>query len=212
LHPDRSLSTTSSAEPGRVSYKALGSLDQPEFVQFSTPVFQEDTEITGHIVAHLNVSVDPEISTSAGENDIDLFLTLRYISSDGTEVHYTGTAGDPIPLAKGWLRVSLRKVNDKHPKHRDYLPYRDYFSADVQEVKGGAIYGVDVEIWPTNVIAEKGGKIVFEVSSGDTQGSGIFQHTSETDRPKSRFAGMNHLHFGEGLENYVTLPIIPSKE
>jgi hypothetical protein len=31
------------------------------------------------------------------------------------------------------------------------------------------------------------------------------------DRPKSKFAGANHVHFGEGLENYVTLPIIPEK-
>jgi hypothetical protein len=60
-------------------------------------------------------------------------------------------------------------------------------------------------------VVEKGGKIVFEVSSGDTQGSGIFSHDSETDRPKERFAGMNRICFGEGAENYVTLPVIPPK-
>lgn len=212
LNTDGSLSLSSSETAGKVSYKALGSLEKPEFVQFSTPGFQEDTEITGHVTAHLNISMTPEEASSSDPRDIDLFLTLRYIAPTGEEVHYTGTAGDPIPLAKGWLRVSLRKVNEKHPKHREYLPYRDYFSTDVEEVKAGEVYTVDVEIWPTNVIAEKGGKIVFEVSSGDTQGSGIFQHSSESDRPRSKFAGMNHIHFGDGRENYVTLPIIPAKD
>jgi len=146
---------------------------------------------------------------SSDEKDIDLFLTLRYIAPDGKEVYYTGTAGDPIPLTKGWLRVSLRKIHAENPKNRSYLPYREYFKGDVQEVKAGEVYAADVEIWPTNVVAEKGGRLVFEVASGDTQGCGIFQHKSDTDRPKSKFAGGNHVHFGEGLENYITLPIIP---
>ncbi len=73
------------------------------------------------------------------------------------------------------------------------------------------MYTVDLEIWPTNVIAEKGGRIVFEVSSGDTQGSGIFQQMSEIDRSRSTFADKNNIHFGPGLENYVVLPIIPKK-
>jgi hypothetical protein len=30
-------------------------------------------------------------------------------------------------------------------------------------------------------------------------------------RPPSKFAGENHIHFGEGLDNYVTLPVIPPK-
>ncbi|KAL3422096.1 x-pro dipeptidyl-peptidase (s15 family) protein [Phlyctema vagabunda] len=209
LAPDGTLSTKSSSSSGKKSYQALGTLEKPSLVQFSTAPFEQDTEFTGHIVAHLNVSVTPE-AVSEG-NDIDLFLTLRYISPDGVEVHYTGTAGDPIPLAKGWLRVSLRKTDPNHPKHRSYLPYRQYFKSDVQSVEVDKVYGVDVEIWPTNVIAEKGGKLVFEVASGDTQGSGIFQHGCETDRSHNKFAGTNHIHFGDGLENYVTLPIIPSK-
>jgi predicted acyl esterase len=212
LNADDTLSTLPTNVPGKKSYKALGSLEKPELVQFSTPAFEEDTEITGHVVAHLNISMSPEDVASIDSKDIDLFLTLRYISPNGEEVHYTGTAGDPIPLAKGWLRLSLRSVNSQHPKHRPYLPYREYLSTDVQEVKPGEVYSVDVEIWPTNVIAEKGGKIVFEVASGDTQGSGIFQHTSKSDRPESKFGGMNHIHFGDGLHNYVTLPIIPAAD
>ncbi|KAI1337459.1 X-Pro dipeptidyl-peptidase C-terminal non-catalytic domain-containing protein [Xylariaceae sp. FL0016] len=210
LTSDQSLTTSKpAADKKELSYPALGTLKEPKVVQFTTPAFEEETEITGHIVAHLNVSMTPE--EAAGDKDIDLFVTLRHLDPEGKEVYYTGTAGDPIPLCKGWLRVSMRKVHDENPKHEPWMPYREYLSTDVQEVKPGEVYGVDVELWPSNVVLEKGSKVIFEVSSGDTQGSGIFQHISPTDRPKEKFGGQNHIHFGEGLENYVVLPVIPPK-
>lgn len=183
LTPEMNLSTSVQAtSSSTISYEALGCLQAPKLVQFTSAPFEADTEITGHITAHLNVSMTPDSASTASEKDIDIFLTLRYISPFGNEVYYTGTAGDPVPLAKGWLRVSLRKVAINHPNHRLYQPYREYRSIDVQEVKPNVAYAVDVEIWPTNVVAEKGGRIVLEVASGDTQGSGIFTHTNEKDR------------------------------
>lgn len=213
LTPSQSLekSSPSVSRPHKLSYKALGTLRDPELLQFTTPPFDYETEITGHIVAHLNVSLSPHASGPT-PSDIDLFLTFRYISPEGNEVFYTGTAGDPVPLTKGWLRVSLRKTNPGHPKARPYLPWRDYFSTDVQPVIPGDVYAVDVEVWPTNVIVEKGGRIVFEVSSGDTQGSGIFTHDDPVDRSEERFAGINYLHFAPLMENWVTLPIIPPRQ
>ncbi|KAK0719814.1 X-Pro dipeptidyl-peptidase C-terminal non-catalytic domain-containing protein [Lasiosphaeris hirsuta] len=223
LAPDLTLAKTKppGSEPIKVGYRALGNLDNPQVVHFTSTPFEEETEITGHIVAHLNVSVMPD--NPENETDIDLFLTLRHFDSAGKEIFYTGTAGDPVPLCKGWLRVSNRMVHDENPKHRPWLPHREYLSSDVLSVVGEGVYNVDVELWPTNVVIDQGGKIVLEVSSGDTQGSGIFQHNSETDRthnagqqltpasPASKFAGHNYLHFGEGLESYVTLPVIPPK-
>jgi predicted acyl esterase len=169
------------SSPTRVTYRALGTLKDPQLVQFSTPPFESETEITGHPSAHLNVSVTADPAGSIPQ-DIDLFVTLRIISSEDKEIFYTGTAGDPVPLTKGWLRVSFRKTNPDHPKARLYAPYREYLSTDVRPVIPGEVYGVDVEIWPTNVVVEKGSRIVFEVSSGDTQGSGLFLHNSPTDR------------------------------
>lgn len=182
LTPDLSLTqriSTSASASAKVSYKALGRLDDTQAMQFTTPPFETETEITGHPVARLNVSTAPD---GDSDTDIDLFLTLRHIDPAGNEVFYTGTAGDPVPLCKGWLRVSNRRVHDKSAKHRLWLPYREYFSTDVQPVKPGEVYAVDVEIWPTNVIVDKGGRLVLEVSSGDTQGCGIFQHVSKVDR------------------------------
>ncbi|PIG87420.1 hypothetical protein AARAC_007457 [Aspergillus arachidicola] len=86
---------------------------------------------------------------------------------------------------------------------------REYRSSDVLPVENGVIYECDFELWPTNVVVEAGGWLVFKVSSVDTEGAGLFKHISPTDRPLSKFEGTNYIHFGEGHENYIVLPIIP---
>ncbi|KAI4767705.1 alpha/beta-hydrolase [Aureobasidium sp. EXF-3400] len=191
--------------PSKLGYKALGVMDQPQMLQFSTSGFEQETEITGHITAHLNVSVSPE--GGIVPTDIDLFLTLRHFSAEGKEIFYTGTGGDNVPLCKGWLRVSLRKVNSQHARHRSYLPYRDYFSSDVLPVIPREIYPVDVEVWPTNVILEKGERLVLDVASGDTQGKLPRMSAKSPEKLKGR----NFIHFSAERLNFITLPIIPPK-
>lgn len=181
LGADAQLHSEENDNSGIISYPALGNIQHQQFVQFTTDPLEEETEITGHAVAHLNVSATQDTHGNT-PTDIDLFVTLRYIGPDGKEVHYTGTVGDPVPLAKGWLRVSLRRVNKEHPNHREWLPHRDYTSKDVLPVAAGEVYPVDVEIWPTNVVAERGGRIILEIASGDTQGAGIFLHDDAKDR------------------------------
>ncbi|ETI20136.1 hypothetical protein G647_08170 [Cladophialophora carrionii CBS 160.54] len=170
----------------------------------------DETEFTGHIVAHLNVSVsavDPNITPS----DIDLFLTVRHLNPEGKEILYTGTVGDPVPVTKGWLRASLRKVNEDSPRHHAWHPHREYLSSDHAPLVPGEIYPVDVEIWPTNVVLQKSDRLVFEVSSGDTQSAGLFEHTSKEDHAEAILKGMNHIHFGEQHENWLLMPLIPPR-
>ena len=96
LSPDMTLSSSAPTvrEEQKVSYKALGKLDNPQLVQFTTPEFEAETEITGHLVAHLAVSASKGSTELATEpSDVDVFLTMRHISPEGKEVFYTGTAG-----------------------------------------------------------------------------------------------------------------------
>ncbi|KAJ9617555.1 hypothetical protein H2204_013686 [Knufia peltigerae] len=196
-----------------VTYEAPGSLAEAKSVHFTTGPFAQETEITGHVVVRLNVSASPPstVDTTAVPSEIDVFVTLRHLDGEGEEIFYTGTVGDPVPVAKGWLRVSLRRTAVSDPRHRPWHPHREYLSTDVQPVVPGTVYGVDVEVWPTNVVVSEGHRLVLEISSGDTQGAGLFEHSSEVDRPRDRLLGHNHIHFGPGLENYVLLPVIPPR-
>lgn len=198
-------------EFGKLSYQAPSGLREQHKLQFTTAPFKEDIEITGHITAHLNVSASAISDNDSQPSEIDLFLTIRHLDKSGKEVFYTGSDGDPVPVCKGWLRVSLRRVNEKSTRHMPWQPHREYRSTDVQPVIAGEIYGVDVELWPTSCVFTPGEVLVFEVSSGDTQGAGRFEHNSPVDRPVQKFQGLNHIHFGVGLENFVQLPVIPTK-
>lgn len=72
------------------------------------------------------------------------------------------------------------------------------------------IYEVDIDVWPTSVVISPGHRLLFEVSSGDTDGSGLFLHQDPVDRDKKRLSGLNHIHFGNGRHNFIQLPIIPT--
>lgn len=170
-----------SAIEDKLGYKALGTLENPQLIMFTTPPFELETELTGHMVAHLNVSVEAD-PLGPVPSEIDLFLSVRHLSKSGKEINYTGTLGGPIGVTKGWLRVSLRKTNPEHHLHRPYLPRREYRSVDQLPVIPNEVYAVDVELWPTNVVLEKGEQLQFEISSGDTFGVEISVHTYPADR------------------------------
>ena len=108
--------------------------------------------------------------------------------------------------------MSLRKIvsSDADPLSA-VMPIRDYLSTDVQPVSIGSIYTTDVEIWPTNVVLARGDTLSFEVASSDTQGCGTFVHDHPDDRPFERLCGWNHIHLGPQFENFLRLPIIPSR-
>jgi len=69
-----------------------------------------------------------------------------------------------FPLVAGWLRGSLRAIAGTDPRHRDYLPRRNYSSADVSYLEPDMVYEMLIELWPTAVKVSAGGSIVFEVN------------------------------------------------
>ncbi|ORY90085.1 X-Pro dipeptidyl-peptidase protein [Leucosporidium creatinivorum] len=197
------LALQPSEEETTVELQALGKSD-PVQLAFT---FDQETEIAGHPLASLVVSVEKREDGSAPK-DVDLFITLRHFDAEGKEVFYTGTAGDPVPLCKGFLRASLRAIDETNPRHRDYLPHRNFESKDVSFLEPNQLYTLIVELWPTAVVVSPGGKIVFEIATGDTQGCGIFFHNDPSDRDESTFGGKNVFHLGGKHESWVQLPIV----
>lgn len=170
----RSVLSYDAGDSSSIGFKVL---------EFKMPPVESEMEVTGHVLAHLAVSVDSSVSPPPEDLDLDLFLTLRHFTAAGREVSYTGSSGDAVPVTRGWLRTSMRKVNTQSPYHRSYLPRREYRSVDVQPVKSGVVYECDVELWPTNVVLEKGGWLLLQISSEDTEpGVGLFKHNSSSDR------------------------------
>jgi uncharacterized protein len=161
-------------------------------IALQTPPLPADLEITGPLMASLWVS-------SATE-DMDLFLTLRNFDTDGNEVMETGQQGAPVPVAKGWLRVSHRELDPDLS-----LPYRPYHAHKRRlYLKPGEIVEVQVEIWPTSMVFKKGHRIRLDVQPRDGAGSaGYLHYHADYNR------GTNTVYAGGDKASYLLLPVIP---
>jgi uncharacterized protein len=163
-------------------------------ISLETPPLERDTEVTGPVAASFWVSSETE--------DMDLFLTLRHFDAVGNEVMETGQQGTPVPVAKGWLRVSHRELDEKLS-----LPYRPYHKHQRRLfLKPGEIVQVQVEIWPTCMVFKKGHRIRLDISPRDDVGSQGYMHYHADYN-----TGSNTIYAGGDKESYLLLPIIPPK-
>lgn len=193
----------------QVSFRALG-----DGLTFISSPFADRTEITGPIAARLNIS--------SSTTDADLFLVLRLFTPDFKEVTFSGALDPHTPIGQGWLRASHRKVDPEKS-----LPYRPWHTHDeVMPLEPGAVYPLDIEIWPTCIVVPQGYRLGISVRGRDYvypggvddglsnmknkfTGCGPFLHDDPRDRPISIFGGETTVHFGPNYENFVLLPIIP---
>ncbi|KAH8648745.1 peptidase S15 [Tricladium varicosporioides] len=202
---EKVLSWSPPAYPNEITFDALGTP-----ITFISSPLENETELTGPLSA--------KIFVSSSTTDADLFLTLQAFSPEGKEVEFQGTVDPHTPLAQGWLRASHRKLDLTRS-----TPYRPYHSHDeIQPLKPGTIYELDVEIWPTCIILPPGFCLALQVSGHDferppsddpneawmSRGSGPWLHTNQIDRPASIFGGKTTIHTGPGALSSLTLPII----
>jgi uncharacterized protein len=191
------------------TYAALG-----DGVTFLGGPLEAETEITGPIAAKLYVSSETR--------DADLFLIVRLFAPDLKEVTFQGALDPHTPIAQGWLRASHRKLDRELTR-----PERPYHTHDeVQPLTPGEVVEVDVEIWPTCIVAPAGHRIALTVRGRDYEypggagaglgtfaptfsGVGPFKHDDPRDRPPEVFGRRVTLHCGPARPAHLLLPIIP---
>ena len=163
-------------------------------ISLETPPLPQDVEITGPLAASFWVSSSTE--------DMDLFLTLRNFDANGSEVLETGQQGTPVPVAKGWLRVSHRELDPELT-----LPCRPYHKHTRRlYLTPGEIVRVDVEIRSTSMVFKKGHRIRLDVQPRDGAGSQSYMHYHADYN-----TGTNTIYAGCEYESYLLLPVIPAR-
>lgn len=122
----------------------------------------------------------------AAPADIDVFLALRKINVEGKEVLFSASSGSPTPVTFGWVRASHRTLTSRpYPEFKDGelpFPTLSHLRGDAKDVENGQIYDLECELWPTELVIEKGERLVFEVSPKDPEGTGFFACNDPTDR------------------------------
>ena len=166
-----SLSLSSQNSDAQAAYEGnQDAADDDARLVFALAPFEETTEFTGPAALKLWVS--------STVDDADLFVIVRKLGADGTEVRFPAQSGPSIPAAVGWLRVSHRKLDLNRS-----TPERPYHTHDeLRKIEPGEIVPVEVEIWPTSVVFEPGERLVLEVASRDDPGMTPFLHTHPADR------------------------------
>ncbi len=162
-------------------------------IALETPPLAADTEVTGPLAAVLFVSSSTE--------EMDLFLTLRNFDPDGKEIMETGQQGAPVPVAKGWLRVSHRELDAE--LSRPWRPYHRHVRR--LYLKPGEIVRVEVEIWPTSMVFKKGHRIRLDVQPRDGVGSAAYMHYHADYN-----TGTNTVYAGGDKDSHLLLPVIPA--
>jgi predicted acyl esterase len=173
---------------------ALAGSLPPMGASFATDPLEEDTEVTGPVVLVLWVASSTE--------DMDIFATIRNIAPHGSDVFELGQQSQPVPVAKGWLRASHRKLDP-----RLSLPYRPYHAHIEREMLvPGTPVRVDVEIWPTSMVFKKGHRIRLDIQPRDGIGSAPYTHYAADYN-----SGTNTIFTGGARASYLMLPVIPRR-
>ncbi len=164
-------------------------------VTFETAPFAEATEITGPVKLVLWVS--------SNVKDMDMFVTVRNIDADGNDVWEVGQQGQKVPVAKGWLRASHRKLDAKRS-----LPYRPFHAHNERWwLKPGEPVECEIEIWPMCMVFGKGHRLRLDVQPRDGAGSAPYTHYPAAYNT----GGTNTIHTGGKMASYLLLPLIPPK-
>src|SRR3954462_9644329 len=205
------LSRAPVKDDGKVSYQGLS-----EGVTFFLPPLEKATEITGPIAAKLHISSSPK--------DADFFLVVRAFDPNMKEVVFMGALDPHTPVAQGWLRASHRKLDPLRSK-----PWRPWHAhAERQPLEPGQVVPLDIELWPTSIVAPAGHRLALTVRGRDYEyakstgarlsnfrnelrGCGPFLHDDPRDRPRAVFGGRTTLHTGPQHPAYVMLPVIPQR-
>lgn len=167
--------------PGEPRKGDMTALDRAGLT-YTSPVFVEDTEITGYPVIHLWVT-----STA---RDGDFFAFLQDVDDSGTS----------RPISDGGLRASHRALS-KAPYENFELPYHRSFQSDTSPLPPTPtelVFGLT----PTSYLVKSGHRIRLTVTGAD---NGAAQTPIQTPPPTVSILRST------GYASYVTLPIIPPR-
>lgn len=161
---------------------------------FTSQPFTTEAEFTGPVKLKLWVR-----SSTA---DMDIFAVVRLLDPAGKDVTFTGSLGQPIAPALGWLRVSHRALDQE--KSTEFFPYHSHKS--IEPMTPGQLYEVDVEIRPTSVVVPANYRLAVTVQGKDWALPGRTAPDGHPGRDPAIFGGTNAVATGPEHISYLLLP------
>jgi putative CocE/NonD family hydrolase len=147
------------------------------------------------------------MTVSSTSHDMDIYVSIRVIDEAGREVDFTGFAtsgfGDrPIPLMKGWLKASHRRIDEE--RSTEYTVKHTHRKADHAPLVPNDEVEVEIELIPSTGLLRKGQRIRVDVQPYDGVAHGM-HHAYD---PAYHDGTLNSIHTGPSRLGYVQLPLI----
>ncbi len=164
------------------------------FVNFDY-TFRKETELTGYMKLRLFVE-------ARGHDDMDLFVTVKKLSTKGEELPILLFGTERHPGSWGKLRVSARHLDEK--ASTEWQPVHTHDR--VEKLKKGEIVPIDVEIWPISRIWHKGQKLRVQIAGKYIRDPWFEPLVWFPDNK-----GEHVIHTGGKYESYLLIPEIPPR-
>lgn len=188
LGADGQLLSEATAVPAAISYGATVG----EGARF-THRFDRATEITGPAALRVWMSTD------AGE-DMDIFVVLRKLDADGTEVGFWNLLQPNDVVTRGWVRASQRTLDPA--RSSELHPVLAYDGE--QPVPVGEPIRLDIELLPSSTLFEAGSTLVLDIGGQDLALNPMQQHLQLFN------AGNHTVHVGAEHPSALLLPVVES--
>lgn len=172
-------------------------------MSFKSDPLESNTEFGGHFTASLNVP--------SSLVDSDVVITLWAVDEQGDIVLY-GARGQPEPIAKGFLRASHRKTDPS--RSLPERPWHTHTEQDSAPLKPGEVVALEVEILPAAAKVRKGWQLRLDVGPQEEQSDipGYSPHAMRVWYGELHNEGVNSIHIGSGLTNYLSCPVVECKD
>ncbi len=191
LSPGEKLSHMPADAPGEASYDSHSGSAVFEFE------FDREAELTGSMSLKLWVE-------APDADDMDIFVALEKMTAAGEKAGFAFYAFfEDGPVALGWLRASHRALDAERS-----LPGRPFHPHTREEkLPRGEAAPVEIEIWPSSTLFEKGERLRVIVQGRDVYDEGL---------PKLPFArhektvnrGRHVIRFGGEYDSHLLAPFV----
>ena len=191
------IGKTPPKKKSQVRYEVNDIQDKTQNAKFEFE-FKERTELTGHMKLKLWVQAD-------GSDDMDLFVAIEKIDRAGYLVLFPFFGNhDDGPVALGWLRVSHRELDQE--KSTPYQPVHKH-QREIK-LKRNEILPVEIEIWPSCTLFEKGERLRIVVQGSDIYWYPNERHTNGHTATVNK--GEHVIYTGGKYDSHLLVPVIPA--
>jgi len=161
-------------------------------------IFDAETELIGFMKLKLWVS-------PGDADDMDLFVTVKKFDSEGHQVFFDcDAAPGRAPVARGWLRLSKRRLDEKLSK--PWLPVQKSVkqSEPGEKVNPGQIVACEIAIWPSSTVFHAGEQLAVDIS-------GKYAVKDDLLRGYNKLVnkGRHMIYTGGKHDSHLMVPVIP---